>query len=90
MRAVHAFVSGDVQGVYFRQGTRHKARALGLIGWVRNLSDGRVELWAQGPEEGIGPFLDWLWEGPPEARVTGVESSDVAPDPRHQDFVILR
>lgn len=90
MRAFHAYVSGRVQGVYFRQGTRHRARALGLDGWVRNLPDGRVEVWAQGPDEGIAALLDWLWHGPAEAVVTGVESTDVAPDPSLQDFLVVR
>lgn len=90
MKAFHAYVSGRVQGVYFRQGTRHRARALGVVGWVKNLPDGRVEVWAQGPEEGVGPLLDWLWSGPAEAWVTGVESTDVAADPGLQDFIIVR
>lgn len=89
MNAVHAFVSGRVQGVYFRQTTRQEARRLGLWGWVRNLSDGRVEVWAQGDEASLERFIDWLWEGPPRAAVTGVESVAVPPDPSVQDFLAI-
>ena len=89
MRAVHAYVSGAVQGVFFRQTTRQTARGLGLIGWVRNLPDRRVEVWAQGPADAVERLVDWLWEGPPRARVTGVESDDVEPDESLQDFLVI-
>ena len=88
MKAVHAFVSGTVQGVFFRQTCRQIARRHQLLGWVRNLSDGRVEVWAQGDERALEAFVDWLWTGPPRARVGGVESHDVAADDTLQDFLI--
>lgn len=88
MKAAHAFVSGDVQGVFFRQSTRRKARTLGLDGWVRNLPDGRVEVWLQGDEDAVNEMVDWLWVGPPDADVTGVESDTVAPDRNLQDFLV--
>ncbi len=47
-KAVHAFVSGQVQQVGYRQGCRQMARSLGLVGWVKNVADGRVEIFAQG------------------------------------------
>lgn len=87
-KAVHIHVSGHVQGVGYRQGCRHTARSLDLVGWVRNLHDGRVEIFAQGPEQGIDRLLDWVWGGPSMARVTGVESDVVAPDPTLTDFFI--
>lgn len=89
MRAAHAFVSGLVQGVYFRQSTRQRARALGLTGWVRNLRDGRVEVWVQGDPARVEDLVGWLWEGPPRSRVTGVESDDVEPDDGLQDFLVV-
>lgn len=89
MKGVHALVSGRVQGVYFRQTTRQQARRLGLWGWVRNRPDGRVEVWAQGDEAALERFVNWLWEGPPRASVTGVESADVPPDPSLQDFLVI-
>lgn len=88
MKAVHVNVSGHVQGVGYRQGCRSTARTLDLVGWVRNLPDGRVELFAQGPSEGVDRLLDWLWAGPPGANVLGVESDVVAADVTLTDFFI--
>lgn len=87
-KAVHALVSGQVQGVGYRQGCRQTARSLGLVGWVRNLADGRVELFAQGSDDGVDRLLDWVWAGPAGARVSGVETDVVAPDVTLTDFFI--
>lgn len=87
-KAVHVFVSGHVQGVGYRQGCRQSARSAGLVGWVRNLQDGRVELFAQGSAEGLDRLLDWVWAGPSTARVVGVETDVVAPDVTLTDFFI--
>ncbi len=73
IKRVHLFVSGRVQGVYFRAHTQEKARALALAGWVRNLPDGRVEIVAEGGEEKVASFLDWVRLGPPASRVEDVE-----------------
>lgn len=88
MKAVHAHVSGRVQGVAFRQACRQTARGLGLVGWVRNLADGRVEVWAQGAPEACDGLVDWLWSGPSAASVVGVEADSVAPDTTLRDFFI--
>lgn len=79
MRRVRARVSGRVQGVFFRQSTRLEAERLGLAGSVRNLPDGRVEVEAEGPEEAVDALLRFLHEGPPLARVTGVEVEELEP-----------
>ena len=89
MKAVHAYVSGQVQGVFYRQTCRQIARRHLLLGWVRNLGDGRVEVWAQGDETELEAFVRWLWSGPQRAEVTGVESHDVEPDQTLQDFLIV-
>lgn len=81
-------VAGDVQGVGYRQGCRSTARTFELVGWVRNLEDGGVELFAQGNDQGVDRLLDWLWAGPSGARVTGVESDVVAVDVTLTDFFI--
>lgn len=57
MNQVHIFISGKVQGVGFRNFVKHEAKRLGLIGWVRNLSDKRVETVAQGSEEKLNKFI---------------------------------
>ena len=88
MKAVHAFVSGRVQGVGFRQGCRQAARRLGLVGWVRNLADGRVELLCQGPPGAVDRLIDWAWTGPRGAWVSSVESDVVSADPNLSDFLI--
>lgn len=88
MKAVHVFVSGQVQGVGYRQSCRQTARGLGLVGWVRNLADGRVEAWAQGAEDACDRLIDWMWAGPRAASVTGVEADTVAADSTLRDFFI--
>ena len=87
-KAVHVLVSGQVQGVGYRQGCRSTARKLGLVGWVRNLADGRVEAFAQGGVDAVDSLLEWMWAGPSAARVIGVESDVVAPDVTLTDFFI--
>lgn len=70
--AIHAFVSGRVQRVWFRQSTKDTALSLGLTGWVRNLSDGRVELMASGEEQAVRQLEAWLSRGPKLANVSEV------------------
>jgi len=70
---IHAFVSGRVQHVFFRANTRNTAQRLGLIGWVRNLPDGKVEVVAEGEEKNIDKLVDYLHKGPVIARVDGVD-----------------
>lgn len=66
-------VSGRVQGVGFRAAAAATARRLGVRGWVRNLPDGRVEAVAGADAKALAQFAAWLREGPPAARVTGLE-----------------
>lgn len=89
VRAIHAFVSGTVQGVFFRQSCRRIAREFALHGWVRNTPDGQVEVWAQGDAEAVEKLSDWLWLGPPSAMVVAVVSHDSEPDASLQDFLIV-
>lgn len=89
MRALHAVVSGTVQGVFFRQSCRRLARELGLVGWVRNQRDGTVEVWAQGEDDAVTRLGEWLWLGPSSAAVSGVMSSDAQLDRTLQDFLIV-
>ncbi|WP_247009399.1 acylphosphatase [Halorientalis litorea] len=69
----HVFVSGTVQGVYYRATTRDTARERGVDGWVRNLDDGRVEAVFEGPEPAVEGMVEWCHEGSPQATVEGVE-----------------
>jgi DNA ligase D-like protein (predicted 3'-phosphoesterase) len=71
--AVRALVRGDVQGVGYRDATLQRARRLGLMGWVRNGEDGCVLVHAEGPEQSVDELVSFLGDGPPSARVAGVE-----------------
>ena len=66
-------ISGRVQGVFFRASAQTQATALGISGYAKNLPDGRVEILACGHIAKIQQLLDWLWQGPPQARVTHIE-----------------
>ena len=69
-------VSGRVQGVWFRESCRDQAAARGVSGWVRNLSDGRVEVVLEGASADIDRMVAWCREGPPRADVRDVEVTD--------------
>lgn len=64
-QAVHIIVHGDVQGVGFRAFTQRRAQSLGVVGWVRNVYDGTVEIWAEGPAARLEPFIQTVRQGPP-------------------------
>ena len=69
----HVFVSGRVQGIFFRSETRCEARKRRVKGWVRNLRDGRVEAVFEGKEEAVKELVEFCKQGPSGARVTHVE-----------------
>jgi acylphosphatase len=69
----HVIVSGRVQGVFFRDHTRRWADSLGLLGWVKNLWDGRVEVLVEGEKASIESLIAQLRQGPPLAQVKNVE-----------------
>ncbi len=70
--AVLCLVSGRVQGVWYRGSAREKARELNVTGYAKNLPDGRVEVLACGLEPDVNALIEWLWHGPPDARVSDV------------------
>ena len=69
----HVFVSGRVQGVFFRYETRQLARRVGVTGWIRNLPDGRVEAVFEGEKDAVEQMIEFCRRGPPAARVDKVE-----------------
>ncbi len=79
MIACRVTVRGRVQGVGFRWHARRRAQQLGVTGWVRNTSSGSVEAHVEGEREGVELLLDWLWVGPPSARVSELEEVSVEP-----------
>jgi acylphosphatase len=75
--ARRCFVSGLVQGVFFRASTRQKAAELGISGYASNLPDGRVEILIVGEPTAATQLIEWLRRGPPAARVKAVEVHEV-------------
>ena len=73
----HCFVSGRVQGVVFRATTARRAIGLKVTGYAKNLPDGRVEVLACGEAEAVNELCDWLWQGPPAAKVSDVVIREV-------------
>lgn len=73
-------VGGRVQGVFYRATAANRARELGICGHAINLPDGRVEVLACGPQDGVQAFIDWLWTGSSASKVTSVEVTDIALD----------
>ena len=76
----HVLISGQVQGVCFRDACRRLALQHGVSGWVRNLPDGRVEAVLEGPPEGVHHLVEWAHDGPPAATVTGVAVREERPE----------
>jgi acylphosphatase len=76
------WVSGRVQGVYYRGTAVSRAREMGIAGYARNLPDGRVELLVQGTDVAVAAFIQWLWIGSSASKVTAVEVRDAAVQPR--------
>ncbi|WP_435154036.1 acylphosphatase [Haladaptatus sp. DFWS20] len=69
----HVFVSGRVQGVYYRANTRDTAQEKDIDGWVQNLSDGRVEAVFEGTKSAVDEMVEWCHTGSPAADVDDVE-----------------
>ena len=76
----HVYVSGQVQGVSFRDATRQQAEELGLGGWVRNLQDGRVEAVFEGESETVRQMIEWCESGPSSADVDDVSVEQETPE----------
>ena len=88
MACRHYWISGRVQGVFYRASAQGKAQSLGLKGWVKNLHDGRVEAVACGSEEILAKLEVWLHQGPPMAIVDHVEIKQEIVIPDTQDFEV--
>ena len=74
----HYYITGRVQGVWFRDSTRKQANLLGVTGWVRNMADGRVEVVVCGSSDVLQAMHVWLQNGPELADVTHVEVEDIS------------
>lgn len=70
----HIFVSGIVQGVFYRASAVRQVNQIGgITGWARNLRDGRVEITCEGDQGDLEKLVSWLWKGPEFAKVTDVD-----------------
>ena len=87
---LHIWVSGKVQGVYFRGSTRELADKLGICGWVKNLDDGRVEALLEGEEEKVEQLMQFVREGPGGAEVHTVESVKESGEAQYTEFSVER
>ena len=83
-------IAGRVQGVYFRASACQEAQTLGITGWVRNCSDGSVELVAEGAREKLDQFIAWCHRGPAGARIADVSVRWENPEHSFHGFVIKR
>ena len=81
MPCLRCYVSGRVQGVFFRASTRNEAEQLGLTGYAHNLQDGRVEVLACGPRSQVEALASWLAKGPTHAQVSNVTCEPAADEP---------
>lgn len=88
MSCRHYIVSGRVQGVFFRVSARDQAREIGLQGWVRNLSDGRVEAMACGNQTQLDIFELWLKQGPDMAIVNELKIESISLKENFEGFSI--
>lgn len=82
-------VFGRVQRVLFRDSARRRAKALGLLGYVKNLPDGSVEIVAAGAKDKISELFEWAKRGPIFARVDRFEIDTVSLPEDFKDFMIL-
>ena len=73
---VHIFISGKVQGVFFRQALKVVAKKNNVLGWVRNLKDKRVEAILEGDNKSINSVIEWIHIGPANSRVDDIEVSN--------------
>ncbi|HYJ21518.1 MAG TPA: DNA polymerase ligase N-terminal domain-containing protein [Solirubrobacterales bacterium] len=85
--ALRAVARGEVQAVGYRDATVHRARELGVMGWVRNGQEGEVLVHAEGPESALEELVTFLEEGPPAAQVAEVNTETVKVE-GHEQFAI--
>ena len=78
LQTISIIITGKVQGVFFRQSSSEKASGLGITGKVMNLPDGNVQIIATGTREKLNLLIDWCKQGPPKAKVTGVDVKELS------------
>ena len=86
--AAHTIAHGQVQGVGFRYYTQVSAQRLGVAGWVRNMDDGSVEIWAEGTRDRLQQFIQAIRRGPTHGRVTQLDLTWEVPTGESRSFRI--
>ncbi len=89
MHEIHAFIKGKVQGVAYRNYVQSAADTLGIVGWVKNLSDGSVEVLAQGTTDSLKEFIEYLHEGSLTSKVEEVSVDWSTAKKVYDDFSIM-
>jgi acylphosphatase len=89
IKRLSLMINGEVQGVYYRASTVETARQLGLTGFARNLSDGRVEVVAEGTSDALADLKNWCRKGPPAASVASVDAEESEATREFAGFEIL-
>lgn len=87
-KQVRLLIYGRVQGVFYRVSAKQQADILGIKGWVRNLPDGQVEVFAEGDESAVRKLITWCHLGPPGARVEKVTLTQMKTNEQHLNFVV--
>lgn len=90
MARVNLLVSGSVQGVFYRASTLEQAQSLGVTGWVKNLSDGSVEVMGEGSRYALEHLVSWCRQGPPAAEVDDVHARWQNYQGEFRTFMIVR
>jgi acylphosphatase len=90
MKRLRIRITGKVQGVWFRESTRMEAERLGLVGFVENLPDGRVQIVAQGPNHMVDALVSWSQQGPRAANVEEVEVHAEGLSNAYEMFMVRR
>ncbi|MCP4867902.1 MAG: acylphosphatase [Proteobacteria bacterium] len=90
IQRVHLVIVGRVQGVWYRASTRNEAVRRGVLGTAKNLDDGSVEVFAEGARDQLEGLIQWCWDGPPMARVTGIDVRWGDAEGGFEAFTILR
>ncbi len=85
----HVWITGTVQTVNFRSSARDEAKKLEVQGWVKNLSDGRVEAVFEGRRAAVQRLVSWCYSGPPHAEVESVEVTWEPPTKTEGPFTIV-
>lgn len=90
IQTLHLTISGSVQGVGYRQWIKHKARQMGIVGWVKNRPDGAVESVMQGEKDSVASLVQRAWKGPFLANVSTIEIKEIPHQEHIADFVVIQ